>query len=301
MFAFLLHPNIDPTLLQIWGPLAIRWYSLMYIVGFLFAYSYFYFWIKKDKIKMTLDDLGDIIFAGFLGVLLGGRLGYVLFYDLANNIRNPLHIFFVWQGGMSFHGGLLGVMISFWVYSLIKKKNVFDLMDLAAIPTAVALGLGRWGNFVNQELWGRPTDAPWGVIFPSIPKSKLFPASEPWVREMANRTGLYISPSEPLVNLPRHPSQIYEMLLEGLVLFLVLYGMSKIRKFSRGILASTFLVGYGISRFIVEFFREPDAHIGYLIGNWFTEGMLLSLPMVLVGFIGLLYFSKKKQRNELWA
>lgn len=301
MFAFLYHPAIDPVILQIYGPLAIRWYSLMYIVGFLFVYLFLTWRIKKNFIKINAQVLSDVIFAGFVGLLIGARLGYVLFYNFANTMADPLSVFKVWEGGMSFHGGMIGIVAGVFIYALIKKLNFIDLADIFAVPVPMGLAFGRWGNFVNGELWGRPTDAPWGMIFPDLPRSKWFSTTEGWVNDIIQKTGLFVPQNAPLVNLPRHPSQLYEMFLEGFVLFTALYLLSRMKNKPRGLICWSFFLGYGLARFIVEFFREPDAQLGYLAGNWFTMGMVLSLPMVLVGIAGLVYTFISNKRNELWA
>lgn len=301
MFAFLYHPAIDPLILQIYGPIAIRWYSLMYIVGFLFCYLFLLYRIRKNIIKISAQMLSDVIFAGFLGVIIGARLGYVLFYNLEGTLANPLSIFMVWNGGMSFHGGMIGIVAGILIYALIKKINFLDLADVVGVPIPMALAFGRWGNFVNGELWGRPTDVPWGMVFPGIPRDKCFPVTEPWVREMADKVGMIIPPNAQLINLPRHPSQLYEMILEGIVLFFVLYFVSKLKDKPRGLITWAFFLGYGLARFFIEFFREPDTQIGYLAGGWYTMGMTLSLPMIAVGLGGLVYTFVKRKRNELWA
>ncbi|MEJ5283577.1 MAG: prolipoprotein diacylglyceryl transferase [Brevinematia bacterium] len=301
MFAYLVHPDINPEIIHFFGPIGIRWYSLMYIIGFLFVYYFIRFLIKKQYIKITELMLSDVLFYAFLGVIIGGRLGYVLFYNLPYYLSNPLKIFAVWEGGMAFHGGFLGVVIAEIIYCVQKKINFFDLMDLFAIPVPVALGFGRWGNFVNQELWGRPTTLPWGMIFPKMPQENYFHLSEPWVKEFVNKIGLEVLPGQKLVNLPRHPSQLYEMLLEGFLLFAVMLIFMKIGRKERGFYSAIFLIGYGLSRLIVEFFREPDKQLGYLYGGWLTMGMLLSLPMIIAGIILVSYSLVRKEKNLLWA
>jgi phosphatidylglycerol:prolipoprotein diacylglycerol transferase len=301
MFAYLHHPDINPEILHLFGKFGIRWYSLMYLLGFLFLYYFLYFLIKKKKINLNQNELSDIIFYGFFGVVLGGRLGYVIFYNLPYYLSNPAKIFAVWEGGMSFHGGFLGVLIAIFVYCVLNKKNYIDLMDLIAIPTPVGLGFGRWGNFVNQELWGKPTTMPWGMIFPRIPKEKHFSLSEEWVKEFVAKTRLEVLPGTEVVNLPRHPSQLYEMFLEGFLLFALMYIFYKAGQRNRGFYCGLFLTGYGVARFIVEFFREPDEQIGYLYGNWLTMGMVLSFPMILFGVFFIAFALIKKEKNTLWA
>ncbi len=301
MFRYLTHPDINPEIIHLFGNFGIRWYSLMYVLGFLFVYYFTLRLIKKGKIKLKKEELSDIIYYAFFGVVLGGRFGYVLFYNLSYYIENPFKIFAVWEGGMSFHGGFIGVLIAEMIYCYQKKKNFFDVMDIFAISTPVALGLGRLGNFINQELWGKPTTMPWGMIFPNIPHKNYFNINEPWVKKIVEKIGLEVLPGQTMVNLPRHPSQLYEMMLEGFLLFLIMFIVIKANRKERGLYSSIFLIGYGVSRIIVEFFRLPDEQIGYLYGNWLTMGMLLSLPMIIAGLIILGYFLYKKEKNTLWV
>ncbi|MGB3501298.1 MAG: prolipoprotein diacylglyceryl transferase [Mesorhizobium sp.] len=254
-------PNIDPVLIQI-GPLAIHWYGLGYVLGILFAWWYCKrivatprLW-ANDQPPMKPVDLDDFVVWAAVGVVVGGRVGYILFYDLARYLANPLDILAVWQGGMSFHGGMLGTIIAMVLFARSRGIPPWSLLDVVAAGVPVGLGLVRVANFINSELWGRPTDVPWAFVFPNGGPE------------------------------PRHPSQLYEAGLEGLILFLALawlvWGAKKLArpKFVGG----AFVAGYGLSRIIVEFFREPDAHIGYLAGTgWLTMGMILSLPMVLAG------------------
>ena len=198
MPAFLVHPDINPVILQIIGPVSIRWYSLMYVVGFLFVFLFVTYYINKKVIKLKLEDFSDLIFWAILGVVIGARIGYVLFYNLSYYLANPIKIFVVWEGGMSFHGALIGVLIVLWIFSMKKKINPVDIGDIVAIPVPLALGFGRWGNFVNGELWGKPTDAPWGMLFTARPEAgnsgpPLFPLSQPWVQDIVqkNRTSGY--------------------------------------------------------------------------------------------------------------
>ena len=253
-------PNIDPVIVQI-GPLAIRWYGLGYIVGILIAWWYAkrmvntpQLW-RNDTPPMKPVDLDDFVVWAAVGVVAGGRLGYVFFYDFAQFLANPLSLVAVWNGGMSFHGGLLGTVIAMVLFARSRGINPWSMIDVVAATAPIGLGLVRIANFINSELWGRVTDVPWAVVFPN---------GGPF---------------------PRHPSQIYEAGLEGLVLFLVLAWLIWRRgALARpGFVAGTFIAGYAASRIFVEFFREPDAHIGYLAGNWLTMGMILSLPMFLVG------------------
>lgn len=258
--AALAFPDIDPVIVQL-GPIAIRWYGLGYVVGILFAWWYSRRIVSTPRLwtadtpAMKPADIDDFLLWAALGVVLGGRLGYVLFYDLDRYLSEPAAIFAVWSGGMSFHGGMLGVIVAMVLFARSRGIHVWSLFDTIAAGVPVGLGVVRVANFINSELWGRVTDAPWGVVFPN---------GGPF---------------------PRHPSQLYEAALEGIVLFSVLWllvwkaGMLKRPRFVGG----AFIAGYGLSRIFVEFFRMPDAQLGYLAGGWLTMGMVLSLPMVLAG------------------
>lgn len=252
----LTYPQIDPVILQI-GPLALRWYGLMYLGGFLLGS----FWIGKlapgRGLNLSKDRLSDLVFYAVLGVILGGRLGYVIFYNAGFFIEHPLKIFAVWEGGMSFHGGLIGVIAATLLFCRRHQIAILPMSDLLAAAAPIGLGLGRIGNFINGELWGRTTDLPWGMVFPHAG------------------------------DLPRHPSQLYEMVLEGLVLFGLIWWLHK-RKTAAGVPFFSFFLFYGIFRFAVEFVRQPDAQLGFLPGGA-TMGQLLSLPMILFGLGGLLW------------
>ena len=260
----LTHPQIDPIVFQI-GPLAVRWYGLMYLLGFAAAYMLILHLARLRKLALDKDGVSDLLFYGVLGVVLGGRLGYVLFYNPAQYLSRPQDVFAIWQGGMSFHGGLLGVVIASLIFCRRRKLPVLLTGDILVASAPIGLGLGRLGNFINGELWGRVTDHRWGMDFPD---------------------------GGPL---PRHPSQLYEAILEGLVLFFILYGLHR-RKVAAGIPFFVFFIGYGLFRFLVEFFRQPDAHLGFLWGGA-TMGQLLSLPMVLFGLGGCVYIHRKAGRS----
>lgn len=249
----LVHPDIDPVALAI-GPLKIHWYGLMYLVGFAAFWLLGQWRAKKPWSPLNAEQVGDYLFYGAMGAVLGGRLGYILFYDLSGFIQDPLELFRVWEGGMSFHGGMLGVFVATWIYARKLGIHFFTLSDFIAPLVPIGLGAGRLGNFINGELWGRPTDSPFGMVFPLVDK------------------------------LPRHPSQLYEALLEGLVLFAVLWVFSRSPR-RMGAVSGLFLIGYGLARVAVEFFREPDAHIRFIAFDWVTMGMILSLPMILAGVI----------------
>lgn len=247
MIAF---PEIDPVMVQI-GPLALRWYGLMYTLAFLLGLPLLQYRAKRFMPHLTAEFLGDLVIWLLIGVVLGGRIGYVLFYNAGSYLDDPLAILRVWEGGMSFHGGFLGFfLIGAW-YVRKHGHSVLEMADLIAPIGPLGLFLGRIGNFINGELWGRVTDVPWGMVFPGAG------------------------------SLPRHPSQLYEAALEGIVLFVLLWVLGR-RKRPAGFLLGTFVAGYGVARFAVEFFREPDAHLG-LLGLGLSMGQWLSAPMALAG------------------
>ncbi|SDR34302.1 prolipoprotein diacylglyceryl transferase [Pseudovibrio sp. Tun.PSC04-5.I4] len=261
-------PMIDPVLIE-FGPLAIRWYALAYIAGILLAWRYMILAVRNTSLwgkasHPNETDIDDFVMWATIGIVLGGRLGYVLFYNLPYYLANPADIFAVWEGGMAFHGGLLGMIVALILYSRLRGLSVWSMFDLAAIAAPIGLFFGRIANFINSELWGRPTDVAWAVVFPNGGPE------------------------------PRHPSQLYEAGLEGLVLFIVLRVLSHRFHLLKkpGVLAGSFAIGYGLARTFVEFYREPDAHIGYLSG-FLTMGMLLSLPMVLIGALVVLWALRK--------
>ncbi|MGD9912475.1 MAG: prolipoprotein diacylglyceryl transferase [Rhizobiaceae bacterium] len=265
-------PNIDPILIQI-GPLAIHWYGIGYIVGILFAWWYARRLVTnarlwpEGRLPMRPVHLDDFILWAAAGVVLGGRLGYVIFYEPGKYLAEPLRVFAIWEGGMSFHGGLSGVILAMVLFSRARGIKTWTLFDVVAAGVPIGLGLVRIANFINAELWGRVTDVSWGVVF----------CNE---RMISLETGTC-----PAGELPRHPSQLYEAFLEGIVLFLLLRILSHwLLKLGRpGFVGGAFVAGYGVARIFVEFFREPDAQLGYLLGGWLTMGMILSLPMVLAG------------------
>lgn len=263
-------PDIDPVLIEI-GPFAIRWYALAYIAGLILGWRYIIALAETPRLwsgpsPVTRTDADDMLLWAALGVILGGRLGYVLVYNPAYFISHPLEILYVWQGGMSFHGGAFGVLIAMLLFSRARNIPLLSLLDLVSAAVPIGIFFGRLANFINSELWGRVTDAPWGIVFPN---------------------------GGPL---PRHPSQLYEAALEGVALFIVLrvltHRFDALKK--PGVTMSAFICGYGLSRTIVEFFREPDQQIGYLLGGWFTMGMLLSVPMALVGAALAWHFATRK-------
>ena len=252
-------PNIDPAIHL--GPLTVHWYGVMYLVGFIVAWLLGRYRAGKPEWAWTKDDVTDLILYGSLGVIAGGRLGYILFYDLPGTIADPLSIVRLNEGGMSFHGGLIGVLLALVLFSRKQKRRFWETMDFIAPLVPPGLFFGRIGNFINGELWGAPTDVPWAMAFPSGG------------------------------GIPRHPTMLYEAILEALVLFAILWWISSRRPPVRTV-SGYFMLGYGLFRFLVEFVREPDAHIGYLFGGWFTMGMLLTVPMFLAGF-ALLYTARR--------
>jgi phosphatidylglycerol:prolipoprotein diacylglycerol transferase len=258
----MLAPDIDPIAVSI-GPLKIHWYGLMYLIGFIGGWLCGSHRAALPNSGWKRTEVGDILFYIALGVILGGRLGYVLFYNFGYYLRHPVEIFYVWTGGMSFHGGLLGVIVAMWWYGRVTRRSFFAVADFIAPLTPIGLGAGRIGNFINQELWGRVSDVPWAMVFA--------------------RTG---------GTAPRHPSQLYEFALEGIALFAILWIYSA-RPRPVGAVSGVFLVCYGAFRFFVEFFRVPDAQLGYLAFGWVTMGQILSLPMILFG-IGLLVWSYRR-------
>ncbi len=258
-------PDIDPVIVQV-GPLAVHWYGLGYVVGILFAWWYGKrllanpaLW-RGGQAPLKPDDLDDFIIWAAAGIVLGGRIGYILFYDLARYIENPLAILAIWEGGMSFHGGFLGTTIAMILFARSRGASAWSLFDVVAAGVPVGLGLVRVANFINSELWGRTTDVAWAFVFPNGGPE------------------------------PRHPSQLYEAALEGLVLLIALRLLTHrfLKLKSPGFVAGAFVAGYGLSRIVVEFYREPDAQLGYLFGGWMTMGMVLSVPMVLVGIWAML-------------
>ncbi len=254
----LTYPEIDPVIFSV-GVIKVRWYGLMYVIGFVFAW-----WLARRRAQQSWSaikphQIDDLVFYAMLGVILGGRLGYALVYGWAELTSDPLYIFKITQGGMSFHGGLVGVMAAMWIYGRRIGKRMWEVTDFVAPLVPLGLGFGRIGNFINGELWGKPTDVPWAFNIGGV--------------------GL-------------HPSQLYEALLEGFVLFAILWWYSsKQRRYMS--VSGLFLVCYGMFRFIVEFYRVPDAHLDYLALGWVTMGQVLSVPMVLLGMT-LLFLGYRK-------
>ena len=273
--------QIDPIALSA-GPLKIHWYGLMYLLAFASAW-----WLGRQRIRAgrlpgtDMNGLSDLLFYGMLGVVLGGRIGYILFYSFGAFLDNPLMIFKVWEGGMSFHGGLLGVMIAALWWTRRQKLHFFDTMDFVAPLIPLGLGFGRIGNFIGAELWGKYTQAGWGVIFPTDPALREFTAQQ---LQAQYATGA-------LDRFARHPSQLYQAFLEGVLMFCILWWFSS-RPRPRYAVSGMFALLYGVFRFLVEFVRVPDADLGYLAFDWVTMGQVLSLPLVALGLF-LLWLSRR--------
>ena len=257
------YPQIDPVAVQI-GPLAVHWYGLMYLIGFALVWLLGRWRIRHGKTDLSHQDLEDIIFYSVLGVVIGGRLGYVFFYKPADYLAHPIEIFYLWQGGMSFHGGLLGVITVLLFFAAKKKKTLLEIGDFVAPLIPLGLGAGRLGNFINGELWGRPTTLPWGMVFPQTQDG-----------------------------IARHPSQLYEMGLEGFVLFAIVWWFAR-KPRPTGQVSAVCLMGYGAIRFLVEFTRAPDYFLGLLAGG-LSMGQLLSLPMIVIGLV--IFFASARRSS----
>ena len=244
------YPNFDPVALQL-GPIPIRWYGITYLVGIVVGWWLVRRRARKPGALCTAAQVDDLAFYAAIGAILGGRIGYMFFYGWDQLAANPLNLFKIWEGGMSFHGGLLGVLLGAFLFARKIGRRFWAVVDIVAPVAPIGLGAGRIANFINGELWGATTDVPWAVIVDGV---------------------------------PRHPSQLYEAFLEGLVLFIILWTFSA-KPRPTGAVSGVFLVGYGVFRSAVEFVRLPDAHIGYLAFGWFTMGHLLTLPMIIGGIL----------------
>lgn len=284
--SYLKFPEIDPVMFSI-GPVSLHWYGMMYLVGFVFA-----LWLAnrraaKPNSGWTKNEVETLLYVGFVGVFIGGRLGYVLFYNLPVFLNDPLYLFKVWDGGMSFHGGLIGVICAMIWFAKRTKRKFFQVADFVAPLIPFGLGLGRVGNFINGELWGRVTfDTPWAFLFPTSRSADL--------QLVAQDPATLLPIIQEYGVLPRHPSQLYEMLLEGVVLFIILNIF--VRK-SRpvGSVSGLFLIGYGAFRIIVEFFRQPDAQLGLFGGV--SMGQILSIPMILLGIIFMVWAYRQDKKT----
>ena len=246
------YPEIDPVAVSL-GPLKVHWYGLTYLGGLVFAW-----WLAQRRSQrpyspVAREQVDDLIFYSALGIVLGGRLGYALFYGLEQLLADPLWLFRVWEGGMAFHGGLIGVVVAASWYAHSQRIPMGPMLDFVAPLAPLGLALGRLGNFIGQELWGRPSDVPWAMVFPRDPEQ-----------------------------LARHPSQLYQFALEGMTLFFILLWFSR-RQRPTWAVAGLFALGYGLLRSLAEFFREPDAHIGFQAFGWVTRGQILCVPMIALG------------------
>ena len=265
----LMHPNFDPVAFAL-GPVKVHWYGLMYLIAFALGW-----WLGRVRARdawrgWSRDDVGDVLFYVALGVVAGGRLGYMLFYDFDRLLTDPLSLSMVWRGGMSFHGGLIGVIVAMWWFARSRGRGFFEVADFIAPLVPPGLAAGRLGNFINGRLWGSPSDLPWAMVFP-----------------------------DPLAGaVPRHPSQLYEALLEGVILFAVLWWFTR-RPRPAMAASGVFLIGYGVARTLVEFVRVPDAHLGYLAFGWVTMGQVLTLPMIAAG-IGLAVMATARHGSGAW-
>ena len=254
------YPSINPTIIKL-GPIQIQWYGVMYILGIMASYFLVKYQIRKKGLDIDIN-LDNLFLLLIIGLIIGARLGYIIFYNPSFYLSNPLKLFAIWEGGMSFHGGLIGIVLSGLIYIRKHNLNFWECADLIIVTAPIGLGLGRLGNFINAELYGRATNLPWGMIFPSGG------------------------------DIPRHPSQLYEFFLEGILLFLILW-LIKDRPFKKGTLFCLFLFLYSIFRFFVEFFREPDPQLG-LIFSFMTMGQILSVLMGIGGLV-LFYFVRVQQ------
>lgn len=248
----LTYPTIDPVAMHI-GPLSIHWYGIMYLIGFTSAWGLAWYRIRRPQYAdWSSDEINDLIFYAAIGVIIGGRVGYMLIYNTTTLFDYPMSLFKIWQGGMSFHGGFIGVCCALWIFAKVKQKTVFTVTDFIVPLVPIGLAAGRLGNFINGELWGRATDVPWAMVFPHAD------------------------------HLPRHPSQLYEFLLEGVALFILLWIYARKPKPPAAV-SGVFLIGYSCVRILCELFRQPDPQLGFMAWGWLTMGQLLSIPLLLLG------------------
>lgn len=257
-----IYPYINPVAVSI-GPIKVHWYGIMYLVAFISAWFLANWRVKRYALKWSAEQIGDLIFYAALGVVLGGRIGYMLFYNTTQLLQDPLSLFKIWQGGMSFHGGLIGVLLAISFFAHKIKKSFLDVADFVTPLVPIGLAFGRVGNFINGELWGRITNMPWGMVFPFVDEQ------------------------------PRHPSQLYEIGLEGIGLFIIVWWYAS-KPRPAGCVAAIFLIFYAISRLIVECFRQPDKQLGFVAFHWLTMGQLLSIPMLCIGLF--LWWTKRNEK-----
>jgi phosphatidylglycerol:prolipoprotein diacylglycerol transferase len=261
-----IHPDINLVALKI-GPIKIYWYGIMYVLAFAIAWGLALYRASKPNSGWTKAQIADLIFYCALGLVIGARIGYMLVYDLPNFVSNPLIIFKTWEGGMSFHGGLIGVIIALLLFAKKTHKNFFAIGDFVVPLAPLGLAAGRMGNFINAELWGRVTNVPWAMIYPKVDM------------------------------LPRHPSELYECFLEGIVLFVIIWLYSA-KPRPRMAISGLFLICYGVFRISLEFFRQPDPQLGFIAFGWLTMGQLLSIPMIIAGIVFMvLAYSRNKSYN----
>ncbi len=264
----LTYPDINPVAIAI-GSFEVHWYGLMYLLAFGAGWWLGVLRTRRPGTQWRAAEISDLVFYFALGAVLGGRIGYTLMYNFSAFINDPLLILRIWEGGMSYHGGMIGVFIAMWLYGRHTDRTFFQVTDYIAPLVPLGLGAGRMGNFINGELWGRPTDLPWGMVFPFVD------------------------------NLPRHPSMLYEFLLEGLLFFAILWVFSMKPRPTMAV-SGLYLICYGVFRFVVEFVRVPDEHIGFLAMDWVTMGHLLSFPMIVIGILFFWYAYRRTDGKISW-
>lgn len=284
---YLAYPNFDPIVFSI-GPISLHWYGAMYLIGLICALLLARYRANKPNSGWTSTQVENLLFWGFLGLFIGGRVGYTLFYNFAPFMRNPLVLFEVWNGGMSFHGGLIGAIAAIIIFAKKSNKSFFQVSDFVAPLVPIGLMFGRLGNFINGELWGRVTNSSIGMLFPTASNADMYYVrSHPQWKTIYDATGGL---------LPRHPSQLYEMALEGIVLFIILnLFIRKPRQL--GSVSGLFLLGYGVFRSFIEFFRQPDEQLG-LYANFISMGQILSLPMI-IGGIGIIIYAYQYNNRKI--